>query len=88
MPVMLLALALSDAALNAHQMNEYRISDPQESGGSAQLQSDKPQQTHPWTPGVTDWSEDKRDCPVFFQQELKGFGTFKVGPRCSTEPHR
>jgi hypothetical protein len=88
MPVMLLALALSDAAFNAHQMNEYRPSDQQESGGSAPLQPDKPQQTHPWTPGVTDWSDDEGECPIFFQQELNGFGTFKVGPHCSTESRR
>jgi hypothetical protein len=88
MPIMLLALALSDAALNAHQMNEYRPSDQQEAGGSAESQSDKLQQNRAWTPGVTDWSGDKGDCPIFFQKELNGFGAFKVGPRCSTESHR
>jgi hypothetical protein len=73
MPVILLALARSDAALHAQQ----------ESGGSAQSQSDNPRQNHVQTPGATDWTGDKGDCRIFFPEELKGLGTFKAGPRCA-----
>lgn len=28
--------------------------------------------------------EDQRDCPIFFQTELSGFGTLRVGSACDT----
>lgn len=88
MTAMLLAIALSDAALNAQEMKSYRVSDQQDVGGSAEPIRVTHTQTRAWTPGVADWSDRKADCPIFFQKEIEGFGTFKVGPRCQSEPQR
>lgn len=85
MTAMLLALALSDAALNAHEMSNYRVADQPEAGGSAVTADSSRSPTHAWTPGVKEWNDHKDDCPIFFQKEIKGFGTFKVGAHCSTE---
>ena len=88
MTAMLLAIALSDAALNAHEMKNYRVSDQQEVGGSAEPVVITHARTRAWTPSVLDWSDDKADCPIFFQRDIEGFGTFKVGPRCQSQPQR
>jgi hypothetical protein len=84
MTVMLLALALSDAALNAHEMSNYR-QDQQEVGGSAVTTAESRSKNRAWTPGIDNWDDQKNDCPIFFQKEIKGFGTFKVGAHCATE---
>lgn len=88
MTAMLLAIALSDAALNAHEMKNYRVLDQQEIGGSAEPVAVTHTETRAWAPGVADWSDDKADCPILFQKDIKGFGTFKVGPRCTSVPKR
>ncbi|WP_345168383.1 hypothetical protein [Sphingomonas daechungensis] len=42
---------------------------------------------HDWRPDVS--FEDDEDCPIFFQREIGGVGTFRVGPQCADDglPH-
>ncbi len=86
MTAMLIALALSDAVLNANDLNDNRIVSEKEGGASARpLHS-----TNPWKPRVDSWKSDQAACPVFFQREIEGFGTVLIGPRCPDDdqlPH-
>jgi hypothetical protein len=36
-----------------------------------------------WSPRVDDWHDDTPTCPYFFDEEIRGFGTLRVGPRCT-----
>jgi hypothetical protein len=76
MPVILLALALSESALSATEVKDYRlVAEPQDSPASRR-----------WTPGVDSWKrEGGEDCPAFFQGDLDSFGVLRVGPRCTEE---
>lgn len=73
MTVMLLAMLVSDAALNA---SEYRVD-------AAQPKSEAPAapSRRAWTPGVK-WDQPKGDCPAFFQREVAGLGQIRVSGRC------
>ena len=76
MSVMLLALLLSDSALNA---SEYRlVVEPQP-------EADARPQPRAWTPGVDGWKREGSECPAFFQRHIDGFGQIRVGPRCEQE---
>jgi hypothetical protein len=89
MTVMLLALLFSDAAINTADLNENRVLEEQEIGGFAEPHVEARSRTHPWTPGVKSWENNSSDCPIFFQRDIKGFGVFRVGPRCNEDglPH-
>jgi hypothetical protein len=79
MTVMLLALFLSDAALNASESDEYRLlAEPQAEPNSRAT-------PRTWTPGLNSWKRKGEDCPAFFRREVKGIGIIRVGPRCSDE---
>ena len=78
MPVILLALALSESAAGGPEVVDYRVvvEPPAESSASRRA----------WTPGVDSWKrKGDRDCPAFFQDDLEGFGVLRVGPKCSEE---
>jgi hypothetical protein len=77
---MLLALFLSDAALNSSEASEYRLLVEPLSG------DDTVATRRPWTPGVNGWErKSTEDCPAFFQRELEGIGVVRVGPRCADD---
>jgi hypothetical protein len=82
MTAMLLALVLSDAALNESKADVYSFAvEPEPEAG-------KPKRE--WKPGIESWSYDGKDCPIFFSQEIEGFGTVVIGPRCREDnglPH-
>jgi len=76
MPLILLALALSESAVTATEVRDYRlVAEPRESSANRR-----------WTPGVDSWKrEGAEDCPAFFQDEVESFGVLRVGPRCTEE---
>ena len=77
MTAMLLALVLSDAALNESKATVYRfVVDPK---------SEDERQTREWKPGIDSWTVEGKDCPVFFQREIEDFGTVQVAPRCQDD---
>lgn len=79
MSVMLLAMLLSDSALNASEVNEYRlVVEPLSEAG------ERPN-SRAWTPGVDGWERGGNDCPAFFQRDIDGFGQVRIGPRCQKE---
>jgi hypothetical protein len=41
--------------------------------------------TNEWLP-PSFMFEEERDCPIFFQTELSGFGTVRVGSLCNKHP--
>ena len=41
--------------------------------------------TNEWLPPSFEF-EEERDCPIFFEKELSGFGTVRVGSLCSERP--
>lgn len=85
MTVMLLALFLSDAAANASELSEYKLAADQDGGGSAEQHViAEPVRRRTWEPRVN-WTSEKVDCPVFFQREVSGFGSVRVGPRCTPD---
>jgi len=85
MTVMLLALFLSDAPANASNLTEYKLVGDQDGGGSTERRViADPVHHRAWEPRVN-WISEKDDCPVFFQRDLSGFGTVRVGPRCTPE---
>jgi len=73
MTVMLLAMLISDTALNA---SEYRVDVPQPKNEASAAPS-----RLAWSPGVK-WDQAEADCPAFFQRQLTGLGQFRVGGRC------
>jgi hypothetical protein len=78
MTAILLALTLSESALSAAEVKDYRlVIEPMA----------EPSENHlAWTPGVDSWKrKNVQDCPAFFQQEMDGFGMLRVGPRCVEE---
>lgn len=79
MTAMLLALVLSDAALNESKATEYRFTVEPRVSNSAHDRERR------WTPGVDHWTRDEQDCPAFFQREIEGFGIVRVGPKCAEE---
>jgi hypothetical protein len=75
MPVILIALALSESAVTAVEVKDYRLVEPQ---------ADSPASRR-WTPGVDAWKRDGNDeCPAFFEDKLDGL-VIQVGPRCTEE---
>ena len=89
MTVMLLALVFSDAALNASEVGKYKIGSEMD-GGGAETRAQPSNRTRAWSPGVDSWKTESGDCPVFFQRDIDGFGTFRVGARCREDdglPH-
>jgi len=78
MPVILLALALSESAVTAAEVRDYRlVLDPQ---------TDSAANHQRWTPGVDSWKrEGQKDCPAFFQNDVEGFGVLRVGPDCADD---
>ena len=81
MTAILLALVLADGALNANELGEPKIIEEHEEGG----RSEPAPKTHRWKPHVQSWSAEKAECPAFFKGEIKGFGIFRLGPRCTEE---
>ncbi len=79
MTMMLLALAFSDAALAKGGVTEYRLTVELPPSGQSSAEG------RAWTPGIDGWKPEKVDCPVFFQREIKEFGMFRVGPKCTQE---
>ena len=82
MTAMLLALVLSDAALNESKADVYRF--------AVEPEPDAKRQSSAWKPGIESWSYDGKDCPIFFSQEIEGLGTVVIGPRCREDdglPH-
>ena len=77
MTAMLLALVLSDAALNASETSEYRL--------IVEPPAAKDGQRREWTPGIDAWEPKNKECPAFFQREVEGFGIIRVGPRCEDD---
>ncbi len=78
MTAILLALTLSESALNAAEVKDYRL--------VVEPQTDSSTNRRPWTPGVDSWKrEGARDCPAFFQDDVEGFGVLRVGPDCADE---
>ena len=78
MPVILLALALSESAVRGAEVVDYRL--------VMEPQTDSAASRRPWTPGVDSWKrEGARDCPAFFQNDVEGFGVLRVGPDCADE---
>jgi hypothetical protein len=73
---MLLALVLSDAALNASEASEFRL--------LVEPLPSKDGQPRRWTSGVNGW-EIEKECPAFFQREIEGFGIVRIGPRCEDD---
>jgi len=79
MSVMLLALLLSDSALNASDASEYRlVVEPLP-------EADERSKSRAWTPGVDGWERGGNECPAFFQHHIDGFGQVRIGPRCEKE---
>jgi len=79
MTVMLLAMLLSDSALNASEVTEYRlVVEPLP-------EADEPPKSRAWTPGVDSWERKGNECPAFFQRHIDGFGQVRIGPRCPKE---
>jgi len=76
MPVILLALALSESAVGGVEVVDYRL--------VVEPQADAAARRRNWTPGVDSWKRE-RDCPAFFQKDLEGFGMLRVGPDCVDE---
>jgi hypothetical protein len=76
MPVILLALALSESAVHGAEVVDYRL--------VVEPQTDSSASRRPWTPGVDSWKREG-DCPAFFQNEVEGFGVLRVGPDCADE---
>ena len=76
MTAMLLALVLSDAALNESKLIIHRfVVEPESSD----------ERFREWKPGIESWTIEGKDCPVFFQREIEDFGTVQVGPRCDED---
>jgi hypothetical protein len=79
MSVMLLALLLSDSALNASEASEYRlVVEPL-------TDADERSKSRAWTPGVDSWERGGDECPAFFQRHIDGVGQVRIGPRCQKE---
>ena len=86
MTVMLLALFLSDAALNAAEFSEYRIvADEEVGGGGAEPRIEATRRTRAWNPHLQSWPSRRAECPAFFSGQIEGFGVFKIGPSCDPE---
>jgi len=78
MPVILLALALSESAVHGAEVVDYRL--------VVEPQTDSWTSRRPWVPGVDSWErKGARDCPAFFQNDVEGFGVLRVGPDCADE---
>jgi hypothetical protein len=81
---MLLAMLFSEAALSAAEESERPIvNGSQERIGGAPAALAAPVRGHFWTPRVGSWTDEKGECPIFFQREIEGFGLVRVGPRCA-----
>ena len=78
MTAILLALTLSESALNAAEVKDYRL--------VVEPMGEPARDQRRWTPGVDSWKrEGAKDCPAFFQQDVEAFGVLRVGPRCAEE---
>ena len=82
MTVMLLALLMSDSALNASDISAYRITG--ESTGQSR-EAEAKARTRTWKPGVDHWTIERVECPAFFKDQIEGFGNLQVGPRCDDD---
>jgi hypothetical protein len=82
MTVMLLALLMSDSALNASDIRAYRITE-ESTGESRETQARE--RARAWKPGVDRWMIEKVECPAFFKDQIEGFGNLQVGPRCDAD---
>ena len=80
MTMMLLALVFSNAALTAAEARDL-----QESGGTTAPHSGPTIRARVWHPGVDKWEDEKAECPIFFQEDVDGFGVVKIGGRCADE---
>jgi len=83
MTAIMLALMFSDATLNANEASEYRLVENHDQESAPQ------RRMREWTPGIETWKIENESCPAFFQRDIKGFGVFRVGPKCTEEevPH-
>lgn len=77
MTMMLLALVFSNAALNSAD-----ASDRPETAGPAEPRTNPTIRARAWRPGIDSWEEERRECPIFFQDAIEGFGVVRIGPRC------
>jgi hypothetical protein len=79
---MLLAMLMSDSALNSSELSAYRIT--AESTGQSR-EADARERTRSWKPGIDRWTIEKVECPAFFKDQIEGFGNFQIGPRCDAD---
>lgn len=72
-----LFLLFADAALASANPPSQAGNEP----GDIVVTAPAPRGT-PWSPNVDDWYDDTPTCPYVFDEEIRGFGTLRVGARC------